>query len=234
MYLLKEEEELPIITSENFLPRQLVEDCFNDMYDAKQYFGVPSWRFGDNYDGDQDMASNDVSNPDSNKHLCWGSDLWIPDANIPVGPFLGNLERWFHHQGITRFMSECRSRELQLGGRMPLTGRTHIISYGDGGYYNWHADDFVAGLSIHGKDIATTPLFTISYTLVRDESLIEGGSQLFMHEGKTFEFPLKNNFLCIFPSRMFHACSEVKCDPNMPWENNRFNLQIWTARDDRF
>lgn len=233
MFLLKEEDDLPIITAEDFLPRRLVDNIQQEMYDIREYFGTPSWRFGDFTMRDSEMTGGTDITVSDNNHLCWGNDIWLPDENVPSGFHLNNLDKFFYHQGIIRFMSECLSREFQLANRFPLHGRTHIISYGNGGYYNWHDDGFVAGITNTGKNIAQTPLYTVSYTLVRDESLIEGGSQLFMHEGKTFEYPLKNNFLCIFPSRMFHACSEVKCDPDMPWENNRFNIQMWTAADDR-
>lgn len=33
--------------------------------------------------------------------------------------------------------------------------------------------------------------------------------------------------------RLPYTCSEVICDQNMSWENNRFNIQIWTCQDDR-
>lgn len=233
MFLLHEETDPPLIWSENFLPRSVVKSIFDDMNNIKQYFGTPVWKFGDGATKASSTTTDYEITKNNLNHLCWGSDVWLPDENIPAGYALSNLDKFFFHQGILQFMKTCKSREFQLGGRYGLTGRTHIISYGNGGYYNWHTDDGVYGKSIHGKDIAMTPVFTMSYTLVQDESLIKGGSQLFMHEGKCYEYPLKNNFLCIFPSRLHHACSEVICDPAMPWENNRFNIQIWTCQDDR-
>lgn len=233
MFLLHEETDPPIIWAENFLPRMIVDSLFQDIYNIKQYFGNPVWRFGDGVSRDQDVYTDPDLTKSQQNHLCWGSDIWLPDPNISTGYTLGNLQKFFFHQGILQFMSQCKSREFQLGARYGLTGRNHIISYGNGGYYNWHSDDGVYGLALNGKDVAMTPVFTMSYTLVKDESLLEGGSQLFMYNGKCYEYPLKNNFLCIFPSRLFHACSEVKCSPDLPWENNRFNLQIWTCQDDR-
>jgi hypothetical protein len=233
MFLLHEEIDPPIIWSENFLPRAVVKSIFDDMNNIKQYFGTPVWKFGDGATKANNTTTDFETTKNNLNHLCWGSDVWLPDPNIPAGYALSNLDKFFFHQGILQFMRTCKNREFQLGGRYGLTGRTHIISYGNGGYYNWHTDDGVYGTSIFGKEIAMTPVFTMSYTLVQDESLIKGGSQLFMHEGKCYEYPLKNNFLCIFPSRLHHACSEVICDPAMPWENNRFNIQIWTCQDDR-
>lgn len=70
-------------------------------------------------------------------------------------------------------------------------------------------------------------LFTFALTLVKDPSVMKGGEQYFMYKNNTFKLPLTNNQLVIFPSTVYHACSEITAPKDLAWENKRFNIQAW-------
>ena len=82
-------------------------------------------------------------------------------------------------------------------------------------------------MSWAGFPVDKQTTFTFALTLLKDESLISGGEQLFMKNGKIVSIESKNNRLVIFPSDVYHAVTEITMDENTEWINRRFNLQAW-------
>lgn len=229
MYIPVECDDMPLVMIDNFLPKDYLDGLFQDIVNLKPHFGAPKWKMLDS-----GYFSFDPENPINPK--CRGEDLWLPEAqeaNIPIGNFLSSYTNYILHEGVCYFLQNCCQNPIfNLWDPAYYTMRMHIINYGNGGYYNWHRDLFVSGYNTDNYYTHTQCLYTMALTLVKDASLLKGGEQMFMYRGKTRKFPLVNNQLAIFSSRLYHACSEITSDPNLPWENRRFNIQSWIGNVD--
>lgn len=226
MYIPVEHDTIPLVVIDNFLPRDFITKLFEDFIKLKPHFGIPHWS---GYDGGN-LAYN-ADEPIS--PLCTGQDVWLPfdrneqEKNKDLGFYISNLHKYLFHQGILDFMSNAKNQELNAYSKFRYYYKYHIINYGNGGYYNWHRDLNVNGITWDGVEVNKTNAFTFALTLVKDTSVMTGGDQLFMYKNHTFKLPLTNNQLTIFPSTVFHSCSEIIAPKDLSWENKRFNLQAW-------
>lgn len=226
MFYPKEVEDLPIIIIDNFLPKNYLEKLFNDILKLKKHFNNSKFVDNESY---------------SQKEHCNGDDIWLPfppnqsEKNADVGESIFELQNYFFHEGVIDFIDNCKNSELNCYSRFPYNFAFHIINYGDGGYYNWHLDHKVFNpLILMGKaepsdiiPLEKNVTFTFALTIIKDESKLTGGKQVFMKNGKVLEIESKNNQLVIFPSNVYHSLTEIKAEKNLPWENRRFNFQAW-------
>jgi hypothetical protein len=218
MFIPIENKDIPIVVIDNFLPESYLNEVFSNIIDLKDFFSKSHWTSG--------VQEN--INPN-----CTGEDLWLPfseledEKNSKIGTPLAGIFKYFLHEGLTDFLSNCKDPDLSCWGKHQYNFLYHIINYKNGGYYNWHLDSKVEGMSWSGYEVSKKTTFTFALTLIKDESLLSGGNQLFMKEGKIVEVPSKNNQLIIFPSNIYHSLCEIKADENLPWEARRFNIQAW-------
>jgi Rps23 Pro-64 3,4-dihydroxylase Tpa1-like proline 4-hydroxylase len=218
MFIPIEKEELPLIIVDNFLPSKYLDEMFSQIVSLKTHFSKSNWTSG--------LQEGHGPN-------CTGSDIWLPfseeedDKNNLVGQELADLWKFLFHEGLTDFLDNSNHIEFRKYSRKKHNFVYHIINYGDGGYYNWHLDSKVNGRTWWGINVNDPTLYTFALTLIKDETLIEGGKQLFMKDGKIVELESKNNQLVIFPSSVFHSLTEIKCDKDLEWEKRRFNIQAW-------
>lgn len=225
MYIPYEHEKIPLVVINNFLPRDYISKLYTDFLSLKNHFGIPHW--SSNYNDQLAYNADEPLSP-----LCTGQDLWLPFErndvrNNEIGFYLRNLNKYLFHQGILDFMTNCKNQELNNYSKFRYDYKYHIINYGDGGYYNWHKDITVNGFTWEGNEVNKQNAFTFALTLVKDTNLLKGGDQYFMYKNETFILPLANNQLTIFPSSVFHSCSEITADKNLDWEKKRFNIQAW-------
>jgi len=218
MFIPVENQDIPLVVIDDFLPSHYLQSLFSDIKRLKPYFGKSHWTSGFQAD----------TNPN-----CTGEDLWLPfsakedDKNGQIGEPLAGLFKYFLHEGVINFLSNCKHSDLNSFNRFQYNFLYHIINYGNGGYYNWHLDSKVEGMSWHGFEVNKKTTYTFALTLIQDETLISGGNQLFMKDGKVVKFESKNNQLIIFPSNVYHSLSEIKTTEDLPWEMRRFNIQAW-------
>ena len=227
MYIPVEHEHIPLVVIDNFLPRDYVTRLYEDFIKLKPHFGIPVWHGGHN-------DVNFAYNPDEPlSPRCTGQDIWLPfdkdqsEKNKDVGYYVSNLNKYIFHQGILDFLAHAKSEELTSYAKFGYLYKYHIINYGDGGYYNWHRDLLVSGMTWSDVEVNKQNAFTFALTLIKDPSVMKGGEQYFMYKNHTYRLPLTSNQLVIFPSTVFHACSEITAPKDLEWENKRFNIQAW-------
>ena len=94
------------------------------------------------------------------------------------------------------------------------THKIHVISYNNGGYYNWHQD---------------SEFYTFNLILNEGDELY-GGDMLFMDDGRTVEIPNQNNIMVVFPTYVHHAITPIKSrsGKDVPFPQQRFSIQYWT------
>lgn len=226
MYISQEIEQVPIVVVDNFLPTNYLNSLTKDIFKLKPHFRTSKWY-------------NDDDSHD--KHNCNGDDVWIPfhssegEKNSDIGASIADLQNFLFQEGIIDFLKNCKSPYLNNYSRFDYNYAYHVINYANGGYYNWHLDHkvinpmFLTGQfsDIPESLIQKSVTYTFALTLIKDESKLQGGKQLFMKDGKIFELPSKNNQLVIIPSNVYHSLTEIISDEDLPWENRRFNLQAW-------
>jgi hypothetical protein len=194
---------------------------FNQIFNLKKHFGESSWSF----DGDEPIINS------KHKSHCNGEDLWLPfedpEKNSDMGEDLVYLCKFFFQEGLIDFLKNSKHGEFKNFHEFEYNFVYHIINYGNNGYYNWHKDSRVSGQSFYGVEVDKKTTYTFALTLIKDESLLKGGKQLFMKDGNIVEIESKNNQLVIFPSNVYHSLTEIQADENLSWENRRFNIQAW-------
>jgi Rps23 Pro-64 3,4-dihydroxylase Tpa1-like proline 4-hydroxylase len=104
-------------------------------------------------------------------------------------------------------MYEFLERELEWN--------IHVISYNNGGYYNWH------------KDTYDSNIFTFNLILNKPSSL-KGGNMLF-YDKKLIEVENMNNFMVVFPAYVSHAITPLCTENNkdVSFLEQRFSIQFW-------
>lgn len=224
MYIPIEHEKIPLVVIDNILPRDYVKKLYDDFNKLKPHFGIPHW--SGNYNDGPAYNPDEPLSP-----LCTGQDVWLPfdeqEKNKDLGFFISNLSKYIFHQGILDFLTNCKNDELTAYSKFRYNYKYHIINYGDGGYYNWHRDLHVNGITWDGVNVHKQNAFTFALTLVKDTSIMTGGDQLFMYKNNTFKLPLTNNQLTIFPNTVYHSCSEITAPKDLEWDQKRFNIQAW-------
>ena len=189
-----------IIICKNYLPDSMLDLIKIDLLNNRVNFDLPVW-------------SDNTKNLFSEK--CGGLDYWI-SKNEPIPPnneaILG-LEKWFYHQGLYSYIDNYgRLNSFQFLKRQK-EHKIHVISYNNGGYYNWHRD------SEH---------FTFNLVLTKGEEL-SGGNMLFMDEGRIVEVPNQNNLMILMPSFIQHCVTPLhsKTGKDVSFPQQRFSIQYW-------
>ena len=189
-----------IIICKNYLPKPMLDLIKIDLLNNRGNFDLPMW-------------SDNTKNLFSEK--CGGLDYWI-DKNKPVPPnneTIVKLEKWFYHHGLLSFINNHGRLNLFQFLKRPLEHKIHVISYNNGGYYNWHHD---------------TEHFTFNLVLTEGEEL-SGGNMLFMDEGRIIEVPNQNNLMILMPSFIEHCVTPLhsKTGKDVPFPQQRFSIQYW-------
>jgi len=231
MYIPVEYDKVPLVVIENFLPNDFLKELINDIVKLKHHFGIPHWASPNSLVNDNVNMITDANKPIS--PLCIGEDIWLPftddkiQCDVEIGKYILNLQKYLFHQGILEFMSNCKSEQLNLYSIFRQHYRYHIINYGNGGYYNWHKDTQLSGRTFENIYVDKKTTFTFALTICKNIDLISGGDQIFMYKNNIVKLPLKHNQLVIFPSTVWHSCTEITAPEDLEWENKRFNIQAW-------
>jgi|TARA_R110002012_G_scaffold155239_1_gene316116 hypothetical protein len=192
-----------IIACENFLPNQKLEELYSDLLNNRQLFQSPRWS------GEGENSTELFSDK------CGGLDFWISNKTKENNnSFIESLHKWLMHQGLRYFVRDNGAPIYELLERN-LEWNIHVISYNNGGYYNWH------------KDTAMSTLFTFNLILNKGQSL-KGGDLLFYDE-KIIEVKNKNNFFVLFPTYIPHAITPVYTEDrkDVSFLEQRFSIQFW-------
>ena len=195
-----------IIICKNFLPDTMLQKIKIDLMNNRGNFGIPNW---------SDRAINLFNSK------CGGLDYWITEDEIRDGKVPANnesileLNEWFYHQGFTTFVNNYgRLNVFKFLEQKKKTHKIHVISYNNGGYYNWHQD---------------SEFYTFNLILNEGDELY-GGDMLFMDDGRTVEIPNQNNIMVVFPTYVHHAITPIKSrsGKDVPFPQQRFSIQYWT------
>tara|TARA_R100001015_G_C4583360_1_gene139558 strand:+ start:121 stop:744 length:624 start_codon:yes stop_codon:yes gene_type:complete len=192
-----------IIACDNFLPTQKVDELYSDLLNNRQVFQPPSWGDGENM------------NTELFSEKCGGLDFWLNDkTKQDNNSFIESMHKWMMHQGFEYYVKDNGAQVYDFLKRK-LEWDIHVISYNNGGYYNWH------------KDISMSTLFTFNLILNKGNTL-KGGDLLF-YDREIIEIENKNNFLVVFPSYIPHAIKPVYTEDNkdVPFLEQRFSIQFW-------
>ena len=192
-----------VIGCYDFLPNKKVDDIYTDILNNRSKFNVPNWGSEKN---------ENVSELYSSK--CGGLDYWIGwREKVENNKNIQSLNEWFLHQGLLRFTRDKGVFELL---QRNLDGDMHIISYNNGGYYNWHYDKMAGNI------------FTFNLVLHRGDSL-QGGDMLFMDNDRIVRVENKNNLMVLFPSYVPHSITPLYSNDskNVPFMEQRFSIQTW-------
>lgn len=227
MFIPTEHDKIPLVIIDNFLPTDYINSLYVDFEKLKDSFNISHWTNGIGEEVKPTHSADDPLNP-----LCLGEDVWLPfgateDDNKNIGNCLKNLSQYLFHQGILEFLKNSKHYELKSYAEFFYDFKYHIVNYKNGGYYNWHTDGVVRGPTFAGNVVEKRNVFTFALTLVKNTELIKGGDQYFMYKNDIHVSPLKNNQLTIFPSTVYHSCSEIFAPEDLSWENRRFNIQAW-------
>jgi len=190
-----------IIACDNFLPQQKVEELYSDILNNRQIFDIPNWTRS------KELFSS----------ACGGLDFWLENkTQEDNNSFIESLHKWFVHQGLFYYVKDNASQVYEFLLRN-LMWNIHVISYNNGGYYNWHKDDI-------NKNI-----FTFNLILNKGDSL-KGGDMLF-YDNEIIEVKNKNNFMVVFPSYIPHAITPLysKDKQDVPFLEQRFSIQFWVS-----
>ena len=195
-----------VIACENFLPIQKIEELYIDLLNRRKIFNVPKW-----------SIDNTVKQELFSEH-CGGLDFWIEGQDVKNEASIESLYKWFFHQGFKYFRKEHGSEAYQfLEPPNNLYWNIHVISYNNGGYYNWHKD-----MGGQGN------VFTFNLILNKSNKL-KGGEMLFMDDGKIIEVDNQDNYMVCFPSFIPHAIKPVYTEDNkdVSFLEQRFSIQFW-------
>jgi len=189
-----------IIICKNFLPDNMLQKIKIDLLNNRNRFNIPSW-------------SDDKVHLLSSK--CGGLDYWIRNGeSIENNEAICELEDWFYHQGFFQFIQNAGRINAFHFLRKKKQHAIHVISYNNGGYYNWHPD---------------SEFFTFNLVLNEGDEL-KGGDMLFMDENRIVEIPNQNNLMIVFPTYIHHAITPIKSKSgkDVPFPQQRFSIQYWT------
>ena len=195
-----------IIACDNFLPQQQIEELYSDILNNRKLFQIPDW-------------STDTDRPTKElfSSSCGGLDFWLDNrTNENNNTFIEGLHKWILHQGLFYHTDKHASPIFEFLKR-DLIWNIHVISYNDGGYYNWH------------KDNPNQNIFTFNLILNKGDSL-KGGDMLF-YDNKNIEVKNKNNFMVVFPSYIPHAITPLYSEnkQDVPFLEQRFSIQFWVS-----
>ena len=196
-----------IITCEDFLPQKEIDFIYMDLLNLRKFFEEESWEYSE---------GNKTNLPIRN---CGGKGLVINDKEEEKRskcPHIFNLKERFFSPGIMFFIDSMKNNTIfNLLPISRLKWHIHIVSYSNGGYYDWHQDT--------GNDT----LFTFNLVLSKSPSM-KGGDFLFNDE-KIIKIENRHNSLCIFPSYIPHAVTKITIDEekSTSFLEQRFSIQYW-------
>lgn len=191
-----------IIGCENFLPPLTLQDIRIELSNNRNNFNVAHWG----------SKVNDTKTIEFFSPYCGGIDYWIKwNESKPNNEKIMNLDKWFYHQGLFSFIEQKKDVFSLL--KKTKKHNIHVISYNNGGYYNWHQD---------------SEIFTFNLILNKGDNLL-GGDMLFMDDGKIITIPNQDNFMVVFPGYIDHAITEIKSKDgkDVPFPQQRFSIQYW-------
>ena len=197
--MIKENASKNIITCKNFLPKVMLDKIKIDLLNNRTRFDLPVW-------------SDKTKNLFSEK--CGGLDYWIKAGEIPPhNAAITSLANWFYHQGFFEFVQNQGRQNAFNFLWKNKKHKIHVISYNDGGYYNWHRD---------------TEHFTFNLVL-NDGDELEGGDMLFMDENGIVEIPNQNNLMVVMPTYISHSITPLKSKSgkDVAFTQQRFSIQYW-------
>ena len=190
-----------LIICKNFLPDPMLQKIKIDLLNNRGRFNIPSWS-------------------DSNINLfnskCGGLDYWIQHGEtIENNEAICDLGNWFYHQGFFQFLQNSGRTNAFYFLNKKKQHNIHVISYNNGGYYNWHPD---------------SEFFTFNLVLNEGDEL-SGGDMLFMDDGRIVEIPHQNNLMVVFPTYIHHAITPIKSKSgkDVPFPQQRFSIQFWVG-----
>lgn len=229
IYTLEEFTDVPVIRATHLLPVHVLDEFRSLINSMEPEFGSPAWASG---------PGGTQIDERSKRALCAGRDLWFPymrkDASGNSRPFVPPLmyeilERFMLHQGVMDFCRGAENDVFRLLPNQELDGKMHIVSYGNGGYYNWHRDHTLpGGPYLYGESPPRKTMFTLSLCLCWHDSMT-GGDLLFMKDNRTFKEPFLHNSMTIFPSTVAHAATRVEMSGEERWDTRRISCQFWMA-----
>tara|TARA_R110000751_G_scaffold275620_1_gene376549 strand:+ start:865 stop:1515 length:651 start_codon:yes stop_codon:yes gene_type:complete len=205
-----------IIGCNNFLPSNIKEFIKVDLLNNKFRFKKSLWGKG-----------NISLENKKNSHVsynCGGKDFWITrkDEQEIEAPSIKILGDWFFQQGLLNYV-KYSSNVFNLLDRK-FNWSIHIVSYNNGGYYNWHSD---LGSSILGDQ----NLFTFNY-IIQSSSILKGGDMLYQEDkNKIIKINNQDNFMCVFPSYVQHAITPISSidSKEVSFLDQRFSIQYWCS-----
>ena len=190
-----------IIICKNFLPDPMLQKIKIDLLNNRGRFGIPSWS-----DSDTNLFNS----------KCGGLDYWIRhDDTTENNEAICDLGNWFYHQGFFQFLQNSGRTNAFHFLNKKKQHNIHVISYNNGGYYNWHPD---------------SEFFTFNLVLNEGDELY-GGDMLFMDDGRIVEIPNQNNLMVVFPTYIHHAITPIKSKSgkDVPFPQQRFSIQYWLS-----
>ena len=191
-----------VIGCEDFLPPMHLQDIKIELLNNRKRFNISNWDFKEIVDGEIIPLKNSNTSQFFSQH-CGGMDYWINHGEvIPDNEKIMSLHKWFYSQGLYAFLDH-------------KTQKIHVVSYNNGGYYNWHTD---------------SEFFTFNLVLNEGDAL-SGGDLLFMDEGKIIQVPNKDNMMVLFPWYLNHSITPVKSKDgkDVPFPQQRFSVQYWVS-----
>ena len=194
-----------IIICKNYLPDHMLQKIHIDLMNNRTNFKASSWGHGKDY-GDE--------HTEFFSSFCGGFEYWIrEDEVVPNNEAIMGLDQWFYHQGFFRYLRNAGRLNVFQLLKKKKTHKIHVMSYNNGGYYNWHTD---------------TEYFTFNLILNQGNEL-KGGDMMFMDDGHVVEIPNQNNMMVVFPSYINHAITPLKSEDgkDVPFPQQRFSIQYW-------
>ena len=189
-----------IIICKNFLPDPMLQKIKIDLLNNRGRFDIPNWS-----DSDTNLFNS----------KCGGLDYWIRHGKtLENNEAICDLGDWFYHQGFFQFIKNAGRTNAFYFLNKKKQHNIHVISYNNGGYYNWHPD---------------SEFFTFNLVLNEGNELT-GGDMLFMDDGRIVEIPSQNNLMVVFPTYIYHAITPIKSKSgkDVPFPQQRFSIQYWT------
>tara|TARA_R100000544_G_C2206237_1_gene49423 strand:+ start:146 stop:784 length:639 start_codon:yes stop_codon:yes gene_type:complete len=200
-----------IIICENFLPPMYLQDIKIELLNNRKRFNIPTW-------SEQRKENGEIKKGKITKEFfsqfCGGMDYWIDFGEVmPGNEKIMDLSKWFYSQGLNAFFDHKTPHDVFHLLKKPKTHKIHVISYNNGGYYNWHSD---------------TEFFTFNLILNEGDAL-SGGDLFFMDDGKIIKVPNKDNMMVLFPWYINHSITPIrsKDGKDVPFPQQRFSIQYW-------
>ena len=193
-----------IIGCKNFLPPIHLQDIRIELLNNRNNFQSSSWE-------NKDLKTSDVQF--FSEH-CGGFDYWIKwGKTLANNEKIMQLYKWFYQQGLQNFLESTNKKNVFNLLKRSKTHNIHVVSYNNGGYYNWHND---------------SEIFTFNLILNEGNNL-SGGDMLFMDDGKIITIPNQDNFMVVFPGYIEHAITPVKSKDgkDVAFPQQRFSIQYW-------